>query len=91
MKFAVGIMLGFDEQDLKISDGGAGDAGDQMGGAVGQQLKKAMRVVILHELGRVQPLVRRHLNRVVVHEYACFRVGKSFGSESLTTLFISGL
>ena len=80
MKFAVGIMLGFDEQDLEISDGGAGDAGDQMGGAVGQLLEKVMRVVILHELGRVQPLIRRHLNRVVIHEYTCCWVGKSFHS-----------
>lgn len=68
MLAAVGIMLGFDEQNLEISDGSAGDAGLEVSSAVGELLEESVGVVILHVLGRVEILVCRHLNRVVVDE-----------------------
>ena len=64
------VMLGFDQKDLKIADGCAGESGDQMSGAVGQLLEESMRVVVLHELRGIQTLIRRHLNRVVVDKHA---------------------
>jgi len=64
-------MLGFDEENLEVADGSAGDAGEQVRGAASQLLEEVVGIVIAHKLGGIEALLRRSLNRVVVHENAC--------------------